>query len=178
VGLGIAMADALGAPRITPRMLGGALNGLGIGWLAHRAARAVLAGLFGRDVPTMGGPLEGLVLGAAVGFGYAVAVRGLTGAAAPRGWPRWRVILTTALITGAGGVGLSLAGGHFVGASLDLIAGTFAGSQVGLEPLARLLGEARLGPVTRLVVSAIETTLFGGAIAYGLTLRRRRGATD
>jgi DNA-binding winged helix-turn-helix (wHTH) protein len=178
VGIGIAAVEAKGSSQAVPLALGGAVTGLGIGWLAHSAARAVLAGLFGRDVPAMGGPLEGLVIGAAAGAGYAIGAHSLApaGAAALRGWPRWRVVLTTALATGAGGVALALAGGHFVGASLDLMSGTFAGSQVGLEPLARLLGEARMGPVTRVVASAIETSLFGAAIAFGLTWRRRRGA--
>ena len=178
IGLGIAWAEARWSRGAVGLVLGGAVMGLGIGWLAHRGARAVLAGLFGRDVPAMGGPLEGLVLGAAAGVGYGLGARWWQSApdGITSGWGRWRAVLATALATGLGGVALALAGGQFVGASLDLIAGTFAGSQVGLEPLARLLGEARLGPVTRVVVTAIETTLFGAALAFGLTMRPRRRA--
>jgi hypothetical protein len=57
--------------------------------------------------------------------------------------------------------------------SLDLLAHSFPGSQVGLAPLARLLGEAEPGLATRLVVSAGEGLLFGCGLAWGLTRRPR-----
>ena len=152
------------------------MTGLLTGWLAHHGARAVLTGLFGRDIPEMGGPLEGLVLGAATGIGYAIGTRRLPqgGMAAPRGRARWRAAAFTGLASAIGGVALALAGRHLVGSSLDLMAGAFEGSQVGLEPLARLLGEERLRPVTRMIVSGFEGLLFGCGIAFGLTIRPRQ----
>jgi hypothetical protein len=148
-------------PRPASLGVGGAVAGLLTGWLAHHAARAVLTGIFGRDVPEMGGPIEGLALGATTGVGFAFA-------SGRRG-----VVLLTGIAAAIGGMGLALAGRHLVGASLDLMAGTFAGSQVGLEPLARLLGEQGLRPMTRLIVSAFEGFFFGGGVAFGLTLRPR-----
>ena len=138
----------------------------------------MLTGVFGRDIPEMGGPLEGLVLGATTGIGYAIATRRLPqgGMAAPRGRARWRVAAITGLAAAIGAVALALAGGHLVGSSLDLMASAFAGSQVGLEPLARLLGEEHLRPVTRMVVSGFEGVLFGSGLAFGLTIRPRRPA--
>jgi hypothetical protein len=51
------------------------------------------------------------------------------------------------------------------------MAGVFDGSDVGLAPLARLLGEQELRPVTRTVISAFEGLLLGAALAFGLTHR-------
>jgi hypothetical protein len=166
VGTGLVAADALPRPARAARLaLGGALAGLLTGWLAHHAARLVLAGLFGRDVPGMGGPVEGLVLGATTGLGYALA--------AIPGRSRWQVATLTGLAAAIGAVALAAAGRHLVGSSLDLMASAFAGSQVGLEPLARLLGEERLQPVSRMVISAFEGVLFGSGLALGLTARLR-----
>ncbi len=179
VGTGLAAAEAVArSARSVALALGGALTGLLTGWLAHHGARAVLTGLFGRDIPQMGGPLEGLVLGATTGIGYAIGTRRLPqgGMAAPRGRARWRVAATTGLASALGAVALGFAGRHLVGSTLDLMAGAFAGSQVGLEALARLLGEERLRPVTRMVVSGFEGLMFGSGIAFGLTTRPRQPA--
>jgi DNA-binding winged helix-turn-helix (wHTH) protein len=174
IGTGLAAAEAIArSARALGLAAGGALTGLLTGWVAHHAARAVLAGLFGRDVPDMGGPIEGFVLGAATGIGYAIGTRRLAqgGMAAPRGRARWRVAALTGVAAALGAIVLALAGRHLVGSSLDLMATAFAGSQVGLEPLARLLGEERLRPMTRLIVSAFEGALLGTGIAFGLTTR-------
>ncbi len=114
-------------------------------------------------------------MGAAVGAGYAVATRRLSqgGMAAPRGSARWRVALTTGIVTASAAMGLALVGRHLVGSSLDLMADTFAGSQVGLDPLARLLGEESLRPITRTLVSGFEGLMFGSGLAFGLTRRPR-----
>jgi DNA-binding winged helix-turn-helix (wHTH) protein len=166
VGAGLAGAGVLArVARPWTLVPAGAAAGLAIGWLAHQGARAVLAGLFGRDVPHMGGPIEGLVLGAAAGLGYAAGTA--TGG-------RRRAIALTSLTSAIGAVALALGGWHLVGSSLDLMAGTYSGSQVGLEPLARLFGEARLRPVTRMVVSGFEGALFGAGLAFGLTTRSNR----
>jgi DNA-binding winged helix-turn-helix (wHTH) protein len=175
VGTGLVAADALSRPARAARLaLGGGLAGLLTGWLAHHAARAVLTGLFGRDVPDMGGPIEGLVLGATTGLGYALGTgRLLRDATAFPGRARWQVAAVTGFATAIGGVALAAAGRHLVGSSLDLMAGAFSGSQVGLEPLARLLGEERLRPMTRMVISGFEGALFGSGVALGLTAPAR-----
>jgi hypothetical protein len=54
------------------------------------------------------------------------------------------------------------------------MAAAFEGSRVGLAPLARLLGEEDLRPVTRTVIGACEGLLFGAGLSFGLTHRPRR----
>ena len=176
IGAGLAAAESLArSARAAALTLAGAIAGLATGWLAHQLLRSLLGGVFGRDVVALAGGLEGLVVGAAVGAGYAVATRRLSqgGMAAPRGPARWRVALTTGATTALAAMALALAGRHLVGSSLDLMAGTFAGSQVGLDPLARLLGEDSLRPITRTLVSGFEALMFGSGLAFGLTRRPR-----
>ena len=60
---------------------------------------------------------------------------------------------------------------HMVGSSLDLMAAAFAGSKVGLDPFARLLGEDSLRPITRTLVSGFEALMFGTGLAFGLMRR-------
>ncbi len=118
--------------------LGGIGGGL-IGGGAHAMAQWTLRGLFGRDLEPIVGSLEGVVLGAATGLGYALATRdGGAGLAAPRGLARWRAALVAGALAAAAGIALALGGGHLGALSLDLMARSFPGSQVGLAPLARL----------------------------------------
>lgn len=178
IGAGLAGAEAVArSARGLALAAGGAIGGLVTAVVAHHTVRAVLTGVFGRDLDALPGAVEGLVIGAAVGAGYALATRRLPqgGMAAPRGAARWRVSSVTALTTAAAGVLLAVAGRHLVGSGLDLMAGAFAGSQVGLDPLARLLGEGSLRPLTRAIVSAFEGAMFGAGVAFGLTRRPRTG---
>lgn len=134
----------------------------------------MLEGLFGRDLSPLTGAVEGLVLGGAVGLGYGLATPTAEGGmASPRGRARIRVALLTGLACAlaAGMLGWS---GRFLGAmSLDFMARSFPGSQVGLAPLARLLGEQEPGVVTRVAISVFEGLMFGSGLAAGLTRRPR-----
>ena len=95
--------------------------------------------------------------------------------AAPRGRERTRAVLVTGLCCGAAAVALATSGSYLGAMSLDFMAHAFPGSEGGLDPLARLLGEAEPGPVTALAISAWEGLLFGSGLALGLT---RRPAID
>ena len=174
VGAGLAAAEAIArSARAAALVASGAFAGGAAGALAHQLARALVGAVFGRDLPDIAGGLEGLVLGAAVGAGYAGATRRLPqgGMAAPRGQARWSSALTTGLVAAAAGVALAASGGHLVGSSLDVMAGAFAGSDVGLDPFARLLGEDALRPITRMIVSGFEAFMFGTGLAFGLMRR-------
>jgi DNA-binding winged helix-turn-helix (wHTH) protein len=176
VGAGLAAAEAVArSRRATGLVICGALGGGAAGTLAHALSRLVLATMFGRDLPAMGGGVEGAMLGAAAGFGYGLATAHLPGGgmAAPRGVDRLRAAAIAGLTCGLAGLLLALADRHLVAASLDLLADRFFGSAVGLTPIARALGEGDLRPVTRAVVSTFEGLLFGSGVVLGLTRRVR-----
>ena len=175
VGAGLAAAEAaFRARRRLALAAAGAASGLTVAAAAHLLGRLVLEGLFGRDLSPLTGAVEGLVLGGAVGLGYGLATPTAEGGmATPHGLARVRAALLTGLACGlaAGMLGWS---GRFLGAmSLDFMAQSFPGSQVGLAPLARLLGEPEPGVVTRVAISAFEGLMFGSGLASGLTRRPR-----
>ena len=116
-----------------------------------------------------------LALGGAAGLGYAASTSLLPGGglAGPRGRARVRTAIVTGLACAAAAILITWTGGHLVGASLDGLAAAFEGSDVGLAPLARLLGETDLRPVTRTLVGAFEGLMFGAGLAFGLTHRPR-----
>jgi DNA-binding winged helix-turn-helix (wHTH) protein len=177
IGAGLAAAEALArSARATALIACGAAGGAFAGALAHVITRALVAGMFGREMPSIGGWIEGLVLGAAAGLGYAMSTAPLPGGglAGPRGWARVRACLTTGVVCGLAGILLTWAGRRLVGSSLDSMASAFAGSHVGLAPIAKLLGEESLRPITRTIVSAFEGVAFGVGLAFGLTHRPRR----
>jgi DNA-binding winged helix-turn-helix (wHTH) protein len=176
VGAGLASAEALARSQRAFGLIGcGAAGGWLAGFVGHGLASAVLASMFGQDGAAIGGALEGLVLGASAGGGYAAATTRLAGGgmATPHGGNRLAAALLTGASCAAACIGLAVADRHLVAASLDVVANRFEGSAVGLAPIARLLGESELRPVTRTLVSGFEGLLFGIGLALGLTRRPR-----
>jgi hypothetical protein len=173
VGAGLAAAEAVArSSRGVALVALGALGGGVVGALAHFVARWTLEGLFGHELSALGGGLEGLSLGAGAGLGYALSTpRQWGGMAAPRGRARLWAAVATGGCCAVAAVGLTLAGGHLGGVSLDAIARSFEASQAGLAPLARLFGEPDLGPRTRSFLAAYEGGLFGFGLVLGLTRR-------
>jgi hypothetical protein len=176
VGAGLAAAESVArSARGFALVALGALGGGAVGAVAHSVGRWTLEGLFGHELSFVGGGFEGLVVGAGAGLGYALGAphpRG-GGMAAPTGRARFVAAITTSLACAVSFVALTFVGGHLGGVSLDFLARSFQGSQVGLQPIARLLGEGDLGPVTRSALAAYEGTLFGLGLALGLTRRPR-----
>jgi DNA-binding winged helix-turn-helix (wHTH) protein len=175
VGGGLAWAEALvrSYRRAALVVLGSAGGGF-IGGLTHFVGLYTFEGLFGRDLSPVGGGFEGLVLGAAVGAGYALATPIESGGmATPRGRARWRVALTAGLVCAGASILLAWSGHHLGAMSLDFAAESFPGSQVSLDPLARLLGEPSPGLVTRCGISGFEGLFFGFGLVAGLTRRPR-----
>lgn len=180
VGAGLAAAEVMARSRRATALVAlGAAGGACVGAAAHLVALATIRGLFGRDLSPVAGGFEGLVLGAAAGLGYALATpRQGGGMAAPRGPARVRAVLLTGASCAAAAVALALAGRYLGAMSLDFMAGAFPGSQVGLGPLSRLLGEEQPGIVTRGVISGFEGLFFGAGLALGLTRRPSEDASE
>lgn len=176
VGGGLVWAEALvrSSRRAALIVLGAAGGGL-VGSLTHFLGRYTVEGLFGRDLSPVGGGFEGLVLGAAVGAGYALATPIESGGmATPRGAARWRVALIAGVVCAGASILLGFSGHHLGAMSLDFMAQSFPDSQVSLDPLARLLGEPSPGLATRCGISGFEGLLFGFGVVGGLTKRPRR----
>jgi DNA-binding winged helix-turn-helix (wHTH) protein len=172
VGLGLAAGEARGrARRAISLATAGALGGGAVGLVAHLAGGWTIEGLFGRALPPVGGGLEGLAIGGAAGVGFALSAPPPHGSG-PGVHARVRAALATGAVVSLACVAASLAGGRLVGTSLNAIARAFQGSQVGLAPLARLLGEPELGPLTRAVLGAWEGFLFGAGVVLGFTKRQ------
>ena len=173
VGAGLAAAEALFRSWRGPSLVAlGALGGGAIGALAHLVAQVLLGALLARDISHVGGGFEGLVIGAGAGLGYALGTHPPSGGlAAPSGWPRWRAAALTGACCAAAGLALTWSGSLLGGVSLDYVSRSLPGSELGLQPLARLLGEQQPGPATGAVLACGEGLMFGLGLVLGLTRR-------
>lgn len=173
IGAGLAATEAVARSRRGLALVaGGALGGVAIGVLAHVVVRWTLEGLFGLTIATIGGPLDGLVVGGAAGVGYALTTRRRGGGlATPRGRARTRTVVTVALCCGAATLLLAAGGRPLVGGLIDSVARASQGSHLALAPLGRLVGDPDYGPRTRTFWGGFEGALLGAGLAFGLTRR-------
>ena len=171
VGAGLAVAESSSRLRNAWGLTfgaaaGGAAAGIAVQWLTRWSLVAVV----GLNLP-IGGGIEGLLIGAAAGAGYALA-RG-EGFGAHSRVLRAMVI---AAFCAAAAVGLSWTGRPLVGGTLHAIAREARGSQISLAPLGRLVGEPGFGPVSQVLIAAWEGGIFG--LGVGIALLRRRSHGD
>lgn len=173
VGAGLALGEAaVRSWRPLALALAGGLGGGSVGAAAHLVGQWTVESLFGRDLTPVGGGFEGLVIGTAVGLGYALATpRPEGGMATPRGGERVRVALITGLFGAVAAAALAIAGSHLGAMSVDFMARSFPGSRLSFDPLAHLLGEGTPQLRTRLCISGGEGLVFGFGLAWGLTRR-------
>ncbi|MEA3016403.1 MAG: hypothetical protein QOI38_1125 [Sphingomonadales bacterium] len=163
VAFGIAAAAAAGRGAWT--VAGGALGGLAVGASAKLLGLDAFNLLLGRSPGDVTGGPEGLLLGAAVGLGAWLGAR--------RGWSPRRAAAAAAAIGAAAGALVPLAGGRLMGGSLDLLARSFPGSRLRLDPLGAAFGESGFGPVSQVVTGALEGALFGGCVVGAMLAARR-----
>lgn len=174
VGAGLSVAEASArSQRALALVLGAAFGGAFVGAAAQWVGRWSLAALVGLRVE-VGGTVEGMVIGAAAGLGYAIATHRLEGMAAPRGRRRLAAAASAAVLCGLAGLSLTLAGQPLVGGTVHAIARAAHGSQVSLAPLGRLIGEPDFGPLTQAILGFGEAAIFG----LGLTLGLMRGPSS
>lgn len=174
VGAGLAAAEALARSRRQLALIaGGAAGGAIVAFTAHLMLGALLTGLFGLVIPTLGGAIDGLVLGGAAGAGYGWGTRQPPGGglAAPSGRRRVAAVATVGTCCAIAAVALALSGRALVGGVVHDIARSSHDAQLVLAPLGHLIGEPDFGRVTRTLLSAFEGTAFGCALAWGLTRR-------
>jgi DNA-binding winged helix-turn-helix (wHTH) protein len=146
IGAGLAAAEALARLRRRAALIAlGAAGGFVAATLAHIALRSIAVALMGSGASdvTFGSGAEGAIIGAAAGLGYAFGANTPSGGglATPRGLARFRAAALTGLACGLAGGLLGLADWGTISVTLDRAGDLYEHSQVGLESLARALGE-------------------------------------
>jgi DNA-binding winged helix-turn-helix (wHTH) protein len=156
VGTGLAAAELIHGERWQWAMLGGALGGFVTGGAAKLVGLDAFALLLGQSPGDMTGAPEGLILGAAVGVA--------TWAARHHALSLARSAAVGGLVAGAAGVTISLAGGTFLGGSLDFLLRRFPESRFRLDAIGALFGESGFGAISKAATSGIECLLFGACV--------------
>jgi DNA-binding winged helix-turn-helix (wHTH) protein len=175
VGAGLAVAETVARSRRSLALIAaGALGGLTAGALTEMLGQVTLANLVGINL-SIGGALDGIIIGAAAGLGYALGTSGASGLAAPRGRQRSKTVVLTSIACAVATFALTaFAGRPLVGGTVHMIATAARGAQVSLAPFGHLVGEPDFGPISRTIIGTLEGALFGLGLATGLTRRPRR----
>ena len=174
IGAGLAAAEVLARSRRGLALAAcGAASGALVALIAHLLLRALLDGLFGLRLPYDGGAIDGLVLGAAAGVGYALATPQPPGGglAAPSGRRRLAASVIVGACCAAAAAALALSGRLLVGGLVHDIARLSRDAELVLAPLGHFIGEPGFGPITRALLGAFEGAAFGCALTWGLTRR-------
>ncbi len=166
---GLGVSGGMAAGHLTLRrgrwgaVVGGAVGGAMVGGVAQFLGVDALRALFGHRLAGITGAFEG----AAVGLGTSL------GAALAGGDGPWRRIAGASAGAMCAAVSLSLIGGTLFSGSLEVLARSFSDSQIGMDPLAALFGEAHFGRTTQAVLGALEGALFGGGMMGGMIVTSR-----
>ena len=151
-------------------VLGGGFGGLVVGAFVKLLGVDAFNLLLGSAPQGITGAPEGALLGASVGSGAWLAMRGTLSFR--------RSIAAAAALGGAAGVLIPLLGGRLMGGSLALLADSFPDSRLRLDQIGSLFGESGFGPVSRAVTGGVEGLLFAGCIVGAMLLAQRGAAQD
>jgi DNA-binding winged helix-turn-helix (wHTH) protein len=170
-GVSFAMATAA---RIAYRhsrwwsVVGGAAGGAVIGGSINLLGIDTMQALFGRSLTGLTGSFEGAIIGAGLSLGAVLTDHIMM---ATRSWHR---IAGAALGSIGAGILLIFIGGNLFSGSLELVARSFADSQMRMDPLAPFFGETHFGRTTQIVMGAIEGLLFGIGMTSGMEIAARK----
>lgn len=168
VGLGIAAGGLAPDRPALGNIVGGALGGLIVGGVVRLIGLDAFNLLFGQSPGDITGAPEGALLGAAVGLGAWLGSR------APGRVSLRRGMAAAGLAGGAVGAVIPLIGGRLMAGSLDQVAGRFPNSRLRLDQIGALFGETGFGPVSQVVTSGLEGSLFSACVVGAMILARRR----
>jgi DNA-binding winged helix-turn-helix (wHTH) protein len=177
IGAGLAAAEGLARSRRGLALaVCGAASGALVALIAQLLLRALLDGLFGVRLTYEGGAIDGLVLGAAAGVGYALATPQPPGGglAAPSGRRRLTASIMVGACCAAAATALALSGRPLVGGLVHDLARRSRDAELVLAPLGHFIGEPGFGPITRALLGGFEGGAFGCALTWGLTRRPAR----
>jgi len=161
ISLGMSSIQAIGY-RHSPywSILGATLGGVLIGGLGHLIGVDTFLALFGQRLQGVAGAYEGGVIGLGLSVGRHFSLRQGEGIV-------WFTHLLAAVGAMLAAVLLTLIQGNLFSASIETIAHSFSQSQIKMETLSVLFGEAHFGQVSRLILAAVEGFLFGGFLSLG-----------
>lgn len=170
VAFGIAAAGFAPGHRWLRSVLGGAGGGLVVGAFVKLLGTDAFQLLFGQAPGDITGASEGMLLGAAVGFGLWLSSRN-TSTQLVR-----HHMGSAAIAGGVAGMLIPLMGGRLMGGSLALLSENFPGSRLRMDPLGGLFGGREFGALRQVVTGGLEGALFGACIVGAVVLARRYDA--
>ena len=143
-------------------VVGGAVGGAAVGGATHLLGVDIIRAVFGQNPSGITGAFEGAVIGAGTALGAVLIARVFKEAR-----PIQRV-LGAALGAMSAGILLTVIGGNLFSGSLEVVARSFADSQIRLEPLAPYFGALRFSQTRHLLFGAIEGVMFGAGLMSGI----------
>jgi DNA-binding winged helix-turn-helix (wHTH) protein len=148
-------------------VVGGAAGGAAVGGITNLLGVDIIRSVFGRNPSGITGALEGAVIGAGLSLG-AVLMTKLIKDSRP-----YQRVMGAALGAMCAGIALTIIGGNLFSGSLEVVARSFADSQIRLEPLAPYFGVARFTHTREILFGAIEGLMFGAGLMSGIELISR-----
>jgi len=149
-------------------VIGAALGGTIVGGFVNILGVDTLWALLGQNLSGITGALEGFALGGGTALGTIVVKQQISN------HKPWQRILGAAIGAMSMALFLTLIRGNLFSGSIDIIAHAFANSQIKLEPLASIFGEADFGKISRIILGAIEGLLFGSFLVAGMEIAGKR----
>lgn len=143
-------------------VVGGTAGGVVVGGSSKLLGVDTLRALFGQSPTGLTGAFEGAVIGAGVALGAVLSIEWIGRART------WHKVLGASLGAMCAGVVLTVIGGNLFSGSLEIVARSFADSQMSLEPLAPFFGEVHFGQTTQIIFGAIEGLFFGAGMTAGI----------
>ena len=166
IGMGLGLACLWRGESSWAMPVGGAIGGLAVGALGSIAAASGMEAVTGIFPGRVTGMFEGMALGLAAGVVLAIK------AAYPR---RPAISLLIAITTGAAlASAVALGGGRFLGGTLAQLQARFPASQLDLQPIGMLFGEASFGAAAQLGTALCEGATFTVCILVANWLLARR----
>jgi DNA-binding winged helix-turn-helix (wHTH) protein len=148
-------------------VIGGASGGAAVGGITNLLGVDIIRAVFGQNPSGITGALEGAVIGAGLSLG-AVLTTQLIKESRP-----FQRVLGAALGAMCAGIVLTVIGGNLFSGSLEVVARSFADSQIRMEPLAPYFGTSSLNHKREIIFGAIEGLIFGAGLMSGIEILSR-----
>lgn len=168
VAFGISAAEYAPGRPWQRSILGGACGGTIVGGFVKLLGIDTFQLLFGRSPGDITGSLEGMILGAAVGFGVWLASREANIQLPGLG------MRNAAVVGCVTGMAITLMGGRLMSGSLALLSERFPDSQLRLEPFGSLFADSKFQMIGHILTGGLEGALFCACIVGAIVINRER----